>query len=117
MADLRTPPTTTTSPILHIMSWHWRLVNFSPEASLNLATTKLNRSTNGAGPLARPPNVFNFAPAGLTRLTSHKGMTPLYKEVINVRNEYAQPSLESATMIVSSKLMRFIGTIGNSLTY
>ena len=46
-ADLLTPPTTTTSPVLQAISWHSKLVSFLPLAFLNLLIVKSNKSTKG----------------------------------------------------------------------
>ena len=53
------------------MSWHSRLDNFLPLAFSNVIIINLNRLSNGAGPEARPPNIFKTAPAGLTLLKSY----------------------------------------------
>ena len=47
-------------------------------AVLNVPTTNINKSINGAGPDALPPNVFSLAPAGLTNDTSHLGISPAH---------------------------------------
>src|SRR5210317_973537 len=88
----RTPPTTTTSPILHIMSWHSILFSLRPAAPLNLATTNLNKSFNGSGPEARPPKVLSLAPAGRILDKSHLGTSPTYSRLISLRSPLAQPS-------------------------
>ena len=74
IADLRTPPTTTTSAILHIKSCASSGVNFRPADCLTIATENLNRRSNGSGPDARPPNVFKRAPAGRTPDISQDGI-------------------------------------------
>ncbi|ABT16976.1 hypothetical protein ATCV1_z842R [Acanthocystis turfacea chlorella virus 1] len=76
IADLRTPPDTTISPILHIISWHSRVVSFLPAAPLNVLTTNQKSSTSGLGPDARPPNVFSLAPGGRIPDTSQVGTSP-----------------------------------------
>ena len=76
IAERRTPPTTTTSPILHIISWHSIDVSFRPFAPLNTFTTKWNNSSSGAGPEERPPNVFRTVPAGRSFDRSHFGNSP-----------------------------------------
>ena len=78
IADRRTPPTTTISPILHMMSCASIEDSLRPLASLKVCTVKLNRSTRGAGPEARPPKVFSLAPAGRTLDVSHLGISPEY---------------------------------------
>ena len=101
-ADLRTPPTTTMSAILHTRSWHSRDVNFLPAATLNRSTVKLNRSAKGSGPEARPPKVFSLAPAGRTLVKSHLGTLPAYRRLISSLNAEAQPILLSDTTMVDS---------------
>ena len=117
MAERRTPPTTTTSPILHIRSWHSSVCKRRPFAFLNMLTAKLNKSTNGSGPDARPPNVFKRAPAGRTLDTSHFGISPAYRCANNKRKDLAQPSLLSCTAITWSESNNFSGTSGNCDTY
>src|SRR5271157_6553669 len=77
MAERRTPPTTTTSPIMHIMSWHSIEFSLRPAAFLKSSTVKRKRRSSGSGPDARPPIVFNNAPFGRIALKSHEGMSPL----------------------------------------
>ena len=79
------------------MSWDSRDVSLRPEASLNLATTYLNNSTRGSGPLARPPKVLSRVPAGLTADTSHLGTSPAHRRARTCRRAFAHPSLESLT--------------------
>jgi len=55
------------------------LDSLRPCAPLNVVTAKLNRSTNGAGPLALPPKIFSLAPAGRTLETSHLGISPAHR--------------------------------------
>src|SRR5690606_18754161 len=76
IAERRTPPTTTISPILQRMSWHSRELSLRPTAPLNLLMTNLNKSSRGPGPEALPPNVLSLAPAGRTLETSHLGTSP-----------------------------------------
>ena len=85
IADLRTPPTTTTSPILHIMSWHSIGLRFLPVAFLNLAIVKSKRFTSGCGPEDLPPIVFKRAPEGLTFETSIAGMCPVQSKASSSR--------------------------------
>jgi hypothetical protein len=40
---------------------------------------KENKSINGSGPLALPPNVFSLEPLGLTLEKSQLGISPSYK--------------------------------------
>ena len=79
----RTPPTTTTSAILQTISWHSMDVSFLPAARLKESVVKRNSSSSGAGPLARPPNVFSLAPAGRSLLKSHFGICPPIRSEIN----------------------------------
>ena len=117
IAERRTPPTTTTSPILHIKSWHSNECSLRPLAFLNVATVNSNRSTNGCGPEALPPNVLSRAPAGLTLLTSHFGISPAQRFARSRRNDFAHPSLESCTAMVCSESNSFSGTSGSWLMY
>ena len=78
-ADLRTPPTTTTSPVLQTISWHSIEESFLPLAPLNLRIVKSNKSTRGWGPLALPPNVLSLVPTGLTFDMLILGTLPVYK--------------------------------------
>ena len=112
MALRLTPPLTTISPTLHIISWHSKLDNLRFCAPLNVAIQKLNRSIKGAGPEALPPNVFSLAPAGLTSETSHLGTSPAHRSANTCLNALAQPSLLSLTIIVVS-LSNMVGTSGN----
>ena len=68
-----TPPTTTTSAILQQISWASNDVSLRPPAPLNIFTQKWNKSSKGSGPDARPPKVFNGAPAGLILARFHLG--------------------------------------------
>ena len=78
---------------------------------------KLNRSTKGAGPDARPPKVLSLAPAGRTLDTSHLGISPAYSILIRRRYAFAQPSLLSCTTIVESLSNSSSGTSGRLLMY
>ena len=113
----RTPPTTTISPILHIRLWHSYDDSLRPFATLKVSIVKLNKSTSGAGPLARPPNVFRRAPAGRTLLTSQVGISPAYNIEISRRYAFAQPSLLSRTTIVVSLSNSCSGISGRCLIY
>ena len=70
-------PLITTSAILHIMSWHSKLLSFLPEAPVNIRIANSKSSTSGLGPDARPPNTLSLDPSGLTSDTSHDGIRPL----------------------------------------
>ena len=76
-----------------------------------------NRSTKGAGPDALPPNTPNLAPAGRILDTSQFNTCPAYRELINLRNAFAHPSLLSATTMVSSTSNKVLGISGNLLIY
>ena len=52
---------------LHRGTQYW--LAYDLLAFWNISTQKLNRSTKGSGPEARPPKVFSLAPAGRTLLT------------------------------------------------
>ena len=116
-AERRTPPTTTTSAILHTMSWHSMEVSLRPAARRKLSTVKRNSSSNGAGPLARPPKVFSLAPAGRTLLRSHLGVCPPMSSEINSLYAFAHPPLESSTTIVVFVLENSSAMVGNFSTY
>ena len=92
-------------------------LSFLPTATLNVSTVKLNKSTKGAGPDARPPKVFNGAPASLTLDTSHFGMWPPYSKDISSLKDLAHPNLESATTIVVSVSYNSSGIVGSFFTY
>ena len=91
-------------------------LSFLPTAVQNEATVKLNKSTKGAGPDARPPKVFNGAPAGLILLTSHFGMWPPYSKDISSLKALAHPNFESATTMVVSVGYNSSGTVGSCFT-
>ena len=92
-------------------------LSLRPLAFVNVFTTNSNNSTNGPGPEARPPNVFNLVPAGLTLLTSQVGISPAYNDAISKRSPLAQPSLESFTLISGPELNNFSGISGSLDTY
>ena len=73
-ADLRTPPTTTISAILHTMSFASTDLSLSPAAFRKVFIVNLNNSSRGSGPEALPPNVLRGVPAGLTFDKSHLGI-------------------------------------------
>ena len=108
----RTPPTTTTSPTLHIRSWHSIEDSLRPSAFLNICTEKLNKSTKGAGPLALPPKVLRRAPAGRTFVISHFGISPAQSRAKTCLKALAQPSLLSRTDTTVSLSIR-LGTSGS----
>ena len=116
-AERRTPPTTTISAILQTISWHSTGLSFLPNAFLTVLVVNLKRSINGSGPEARPPKVFNGAPASLILLVSHFGICPPYSNEISSLNALAQPNLESATTIVVSVSYSSSGTDGILLQY
>ena len=49
-----------------------------------MAVANLNKSSNGSGPDALPPNTFKGAPAGRTLVKSHFGTCPVYNKPINL---------------------------------
>ena len=116
-AERLTPPTTTTSPILHIISWHSIGYNLLPDAFLNTLMQKWYKSTRGWGPDALPPNVFNLAPDGLTCVTSKDGTCPTYNMAISSRNALAQPGLLSPTVITVVLFSKCSLTTGNLSTF
>ncbi len=75
-ADLLTPPTTTTSPTLQMMSWHSSGDSFLPADNLKVDTVNSKRLRNGSGPEDRPPNVLRRAPAGRSLEVSQVGTCP-----------------------------------------
>ena len=99
------------------MSWHSSGYSLRFLACVNFSIQNSNSSSKGAGPLARPPNVFNLAPAGLTSDTSHCGICPAYSIAISSRNALAQPGLLSATFITVSLFSKCSFTIGNLSTF
>ena len=116
-ADLRTPPTTTTSAILHTTSCASIEDSLRPAAFLKTLTVKFMRDSSGSGPLARPPNVLRGAPAGLTFDKSQRGICPTYNIPISSFSAFAQPNLESATVIVVSVSKNSSAIVGNCETY
>ena len=77
----------------------------------------LNNSSKGSGPLALPPKVFSFAPAGRTFDKFHLGISPEYNKAISCRKLLAQPSLLSDTDIVVSDSNIFSGISGSFCIY
>ena len=55
-------------------------LEISDSTSLNTLTVKLNKSSNGSGPLDLPPNVLSLAPAGLSLDKSQEGICPAYNK-------------------------------------
>ena len=115
-ADLRTPPTTTTSAVLHTMSWHSRLFSLRPAAALNTLTVKLNKASRGSGPLDLPPNVLSGAPFSLILDKSHCGICPAYNRLMSSLNALAHPFLLSATLMTVSVSSKLSPTSGSLLT-
>ena len=111
-----TPPTTTMAATLQMRSCASRSVSLRPAALRNRATVKLNRSTSGAGPDARPPKVLSLAPAGRTLLTSHDGTSPVHSIASSCLNALAHPTLESATTITESVSWNSSATMGSLAT-
>ena len=62
----------------------------------------VNKSSKGAGPLARPPKVLSLAPCGLTLLTSSFGICPAYNKDKSSLYAFAHPIYESATLMTVS---------------
>ena len=100
-----------------MISWHSIGNKRLPLAFLNTLTVKSNRSSNGCGPLARPPITFNFAPASRTSDTSHVGTCPAYNKAINSRKAFAHPGLLSATRITVLELSKLSETTGSLSTF
>lgn len=94
----RTPPTTTISPILHMMSWASMGRSFLPAACCSFWAVNSKRSTSALGPLLRPPNVLRRAPFGRSSVTSYVGSCPLQSSARYSLYAFAQPSLESVTL-------------------
>ena len=92
--------------------------NFLPLAPLNFSIVKSNKFTNGCGPLALPPNVFNRCPAGRILFTFILGILFVYRYDIKSLNALAHPSLESATEMTSSVCSNSLsGMVGSLSTY
>ena len=82
-------------------------------AFLNVFMVKLNKSTKGSGPEARPPNVLSGVPAALTLDTSHFAICPPYNKETNSFNALAHPNLLSATTITVSVSYNSSGITGS----
>ena len=117
IADLLTPPTTTISPILHIMSWHSIGFKFLPTAFLKTLIVKSNRFTSGCGPDDLPPIVLSLAPAGLSLLMSIVGICPDQSNASSSLYAFAHPVLESSTVITVDDFSNDSGTDGSLFIY
>ena len=117
IAERRTPPTTTTSPILHIMSWHSIGFRLRPREPLNTLIVKSKRFTNGCGPEERPPIVLSLAPAGRSFVTSIVGICPDHSNARSSRYAFAHPAFESSTVITVDVFSKVSGTEGSLLIY
>src|SRR3990167_2408964 len=112
-----TPPETTHSPILQIISCTSNVLNFSPCFLNIISLTKFNRHFSGSGPALFPPIVLRRAPAGRNLDKSNDISLPENQLFIPKTSASAQPSLLSGTIKVSNFSPVCLTTVGKNSTF